>query len=141
MRLTVILLGLAAAAGAWGQTCSSATIRGTYGLLCTGYVTPAPNAPQVTFSAIGTVTGTWGANFSGNAKVSIGGAILNQTVTGNAAVNGDCTGTISYSQTINGQPGPPINLTFQILDEGKEIRGMSTDAGSTMTCSLRLMSR
>lgn len=142
MRLTLIaIVMLFVICPVWGQTCSNPIIRGTYGLVCTGYITPAQGAPQAPFSAIGTVVGDANGVFTGNATASIAGAIVSQAVTGSVVWNGDCTGTITYTQTINGQKAPNVNITFHVLDQGKEIRGMATDAGSTMTCNLRLMSR
>ena len=51
--LTMILL-----APAWAQnggSCTTATIRGTYSVTCSGSVSPAAGAPQMPFSAIVTV--------------------------------------------------------------------------------------
>ena len=79
--------------------------------------------------------------FNCTSKVSLGGAIVDQTVIGTAVVNSDCTGTISYDQKINGQPVPKLNIVFHVLDDGKELRGMAVDAGTTLSCNLRLMSR
>ena len=142
MRLVIAISALLISmTPAWGQWCSALTIRGTYGLVCTGTMSPAAGAPQVAFSAIGTAVGDFNGTFTGIAKASIGGAIVDQTVVGTAIIDNDCTGTISYTQKINGQPAPKLNLVFHILDNGKEIRGMSVDAGSTLTCSLRLMNR
>ena len=55
--------------------------------------------------------------------------------------NGDCTGSISYDQKLNGQPAPKLNIITHTLDSGNEIRGMAIDAGANMTCHLVLMSR
>jgi hypothetical protein len=140
MRLTIALIAIAAGT-AWGQTCSNATTRGTYGFVCTGFISPAPNAPQVPFSAMGTAVGAYSGVFTGSAKASIGGNILNWTVVGTAHLNSDCTGSITYDQKFNGQPAGQITIVYQVLDEGKEIRGMPIDQGTTITCSLRLMSR
>lgn len=63
---TMILL-----APAWAQSsaaCTTQTTRGTYGLTCSGFLSPAAGAPQVPFSAIGTVKSDWGGNFTGTAK-------------------------------------------------------------------------
>ena len=143
MRLITTLVTIAfATLPAWGQgACSNATTRGTYGYVCTGFISPAANAPQVPFSAIGTVTGDYAGVFKGSAKVSIGGTIVTQTVVGTGSLSSDCTGTISYDQKINGQAAPNLNISYQVLDEGKEIRGMATDPGSTISCNLRLISR
>jgi hypothetical protein len=137
------ILVLVSVAPMWAQSgaCSTQTIRGYYALTCTGFVSPAANAPQQPFSAIGTTTTTWAGSITGVAKASLGGVILDQAVTGTAVVNSDCTGTVSYDQKLNGQPAPKLNIVFHVLDDGKEIRGMAVDAGSTLSCNLRLISR
>ncbi len=139
VSLTMILL-----APAWAQNtgaCSNATTHGTYSVTCTGFLSPAAGAPQVAFSAVGTVTGTFAGKFTGGGKASLGGMTVDQTVSGIAVTNDDCTGTISYDQKINGQPAGKLNIVYHILDDGKEIRGMSVDAGANLVCNLRLMSR
>ena len=142
MKYVIAILSLAVVSmPASGQTCSSSTIRGTYGLVCTGFISPAQGAPQVPISVLGTVIGGFDGGFSGGAQVSMGGAIVTQTVSGPSTLNSDCTGSITYTQKINGQPAPPLNIVFHVLDQGKEIRGMSVDTGTTMVCSLKLISR
>jgi len=137
--LTMILL-----APAWaqnGEVCSPLTTRGMYSVLCTGFISPAAGAPQVPISVLGTVSGDYNGKFTGTAKVSLGGMIVDQAVTGIHVLNSDCTGSISYDQKINGQPAPKLNIVTHTLNFGAEIRGMSIDPGSNMTCHLRLMSR
>jgi hypothetical protein len=73
---------------------------------------------------------------TGGGKVSIGGAIADQTVSGSASINTDCTGTISYDQKINGQPAPKLNIVFNVLGNGDEIHGMSVDPGTAILCKL-----
>ena len=145
MRTTIgILAGLILLAPAWAQngpTCGPEMTRGTYSVMCTGYISPAAGASQVPVSVLGTVIGDWNGNFTGSAKVSIGGTIAEQTVSGTMASNGDCTGSISYDQKMNGQPAPKLNIVAHVVNYGAEIRGMSVDAGVTMTCRLKLMSR
>ncbi len=145
MRLAMILIAtVVLRSPVWAQSgpvCTAATTQGNYAVLCTGYISPAPGAPQVPITLIGTVTGDWNGKFSGTAKVSLGGAIVDQEVSGKFNSKSDCTGTITYTQKINGQPAPDLNIVAQVLDLGKEIRGMSVDAGVNMTCSLKLMSK
>jgi hypothetical protein len=141
MRFVTAVLFAASLSPAWGQACGNDAIRGTYSVVCTGYISPAANAPQVPFSAIATIQGDFTGNITGGGKASIGGQIVDQKVTGTAVMNGDCTGSISYTQKINGQSAPNLNIVFHVLDNGKELRGMSVDPGATLTCSLKLMSR
>lgn len=142
MRFVIALIStLAFLAPAWGQVCSTHTVQGTYSVTCTGYLSPAPNAPLVPFTALATIQGDSHGNISGAGKASVGGAIVDQTFSGTATVKSDCTSTVSYDQKINGQPAPKLNIVAHVLDDGKEIRGMAVDAGAVLSCNLRLMSR
>jgi len=85
-------------------------------------------------SVIATYSGN--GNFNGSGTVSIGGVTVTQTLTGTEQINPDCTGNVTYSQTINGQPGPPINITFVVSEGGDQIDGLVTDAGNTFACKL-----
>jgi hypothetical protein len=147
MRFVVAVISMMALlAPAWAQSgaCSTATIHGTYSVTCSGYLSPAQGAPQVPISLIGTGKSDYGGNFAGTGKVSLGGAILDFTAKTSASapavVNSDCTGTITYIQTIGGQAAPLLNIVFHVLDGGKTMVGMGVDAGATMSCTLRLMS-
>jgi hypothetical protein len=53
----------------------------------------------------------------------------------------DCTGTIAYEQTINGQPAGTINLAFVVSENGHKIDGLSVDAGAVFSCHLTRISR
>jgi hypothetical protein len=128
-------------APAWAQTCSSTTVRATYSVTCSGFLSPAANTPQVPASIIGTITIEFNGVVAGAAKMSLGGGILDQAVAGNVVINNDCTGSVSYDQKINGQSAGKLNILFHVLDNGKEIRGMIIDPGTTLSCNLRLMSR
>jgi hypothetical protein len=143
MRLTITLASLLFVfPTAWAQNaksngyCSIETIRGAYSGTCTGWITPAPNASMVRQAAIFTVVTDSDGNTTGGGKVSIGGTIVDQAVTGTASISTDCTGSISYDQKINGQPAPKLNIVFNVLGNGDEIRGMSVDPGTVILCKL-----
>src|SRR5581483_6583622 len=128
VSLLVILL-----VPAWAQdpgSCSTSTIRGSYSVTCSGYISPAAGAPQMPATMIGIVNGTWAGLFTGGGKMSLAGTLVDQTVTGTATVNTDCTGSISYDQKINGQPAGKLNITFHVIGNGDMIRGMSVDPGT-----------
>jgi hypothetical protein len=139
--ILLFMLAVALVPACAQSTCSAPLIRGTYSVTCTGWISPAAGAPQVPASVMVTIKNDWAGNVTGSGKMSMGGAILDQTVTGLATVNSDCTGTVSYDQKIGGQPAPKLNILFHVLDEGKDMRGMSVDPGATLMCNLRLMSR
>ncbi len=138
---TVILL-----ATAWAQNtaaCTTATLRGTYSAVCTGFMSPAPGAPQVPFTALGVEKCDWGGNCTATLKASLGGMIVDFTTApaGPAVVNSDCTGTSSADVKINGQPAGKLNAAIHILEDGKAGRSISVDAGATVVCDVRLMNR
>jgi hypothetical protein len=146
MKTLIILFLLSVLlAPAWAQNtaaCTPATIRGVYSVSCSGWISPAAGAPQVPATMSGIGKGDWtGTVVSSGVKLSLGGGQLDTAARGTSVVNSDCTGTITYQQTIAGQPGPPLNIVFHILDDGNEMRGMVVDQGATMVCNLRLMNR
>ena len=142
MRFGVLaLLVVLALAPAWGQVCSNHTTQGTYAFVCSGFISPASDAPQVPFSALGTAKANFSGVFTGTAKASVGGTIVNWSVVGTQNLNSDCTGTITYDQKFDGKPAGQINIDYHVLDNGNEIRGMPVDPGTNISCNLRLISR
>jgi hypothetical protein len=95
------------------------------------------NAPLVPAKGLATVTVDENGTFKSiNGTISLGGVILNQTVVGTPVLNSDCTGTITYTQTINGRPASPLDIAFVVSDGGDKIDGLSADAGSVFSCHL-----
>jgi len=135
--LTFLPAFLLLANGLQAQYCSTITTAGRYVVACSGYLAPAPNAPLVPAKILGTAIADINGTFNGSATASIGGEILKQTVNGTEQLNRDCTGTITYAQTLNGQPGPPLDITFVVSENGDRIDGLVTDAGAVLSCELR----
>jgi hypothetical protein len=135
---------LAAASGARAQQCSTQAIVGTYVAVCNGYLSPGPNLDMVPAKLLGTVSGNYQGTFSGVSTITLGaGQIwqkLTATLTGTAVTNPDCTGSISYVQTIGGQKGPNLNFTFVISANGDRFDGLSTDPGAVFSCELHRIS-
>jgi hypothetical protein len=119
------------------QQCSAKTSVGTYVVVCEGYLTPGPNAPLTFAKELGVVVGDATGTFKGAGTLSLGGQILEHAVNGVAVISSDCTGTITYHQTIDGQPVPDFHDTFVISEGGNRIDGMATDPGSVFSCKLR----
>ncbi len=107
---------------------------------CSGYLSPVPNGPLVPAKILGTATADDNGTFNGSATASIGGGIVKQTVQGTEQLNADCTGAITYTQTFNGQPGPPLDITFVVSEQGDRIDGLVTDGGAVLSCELRRLS-
>jgi hypothetical protein len=109
-------------------------------VVCDGYISPAVGAPLVPAKVLGTAVGDDNGTFKATGTISAGGMILPQTVTGTEKLNTDCTGTISYKQTLGGQPAAPLNITFVVSQHGDRIDGLAVDAGSVFSCVLTRLS-
>jgi hypothetical protein len=118
------------------EKCSTRTTTGKYVVVCNGFLTPAPNAPLVPAKELAVSVADRNGTFTGAGTISVGGTILQQTVKGTEQINPDCTGTITYQQTINGQPGPPLDITFVVSQDGDTIDGLVTDPGAVFACRL-----
>ena len=68
------------------------------------------------------------------------GQILPQALQGQANNEPNCTGTITYKQTIFGQPAPDLNIRYVILDNGDSIKGLPIDSGQVLSCVLNRIS-
>jgi hypothetical protein len=125
-----------------GDQFSTRTTVGRYLVVCNGYLSPAQNAPLVPAKLLGIANADEDGNFTGSSTVMIGGGPSHQqTVTGTEHLNPDGTGTISYNQRIDNQPGPPLDITFVVTNDGDRIDGLATDPGTVFSCVLRRVSK
>jgi hypothetical protein len=136
LALTGLLVALSAAQVKDQNNCSTRTTAGKYVVVCNGLLTPAPNAPLVPAKALAVSVADHNGTFIGVGTINVGGTILQQTVKGTEQINPDCSGTITYQQTINGQPGPPLDITFVVSQGGDIIDGLVTDPGAVFACRL-----
>lgn len=113
--------------GLQAQYCSTPTTTGRYIFTCDGYLALGPSAPLGPAKLLGTVTADVNGTFIGSGTISTGGPTLTQGVQGTERLNSDCTGTITYATTLNGQPGPPLDITFIVSENGDRIDGLPTD--------------
>jgi hypothetical protein len=104
--------------------------------MCSGSVSPAPGAPLTDTKLLGTAKITIDGFVTAEAGMSVGGTIARQEATGQAIVNSDCTGTIRYTQTLNGNPAPDLNIRFLVFDSGSVMWGLSVDSGTVLSCRL-----
>lgn len=132
--ISAVVLALAPAVQA--QQCSPRMTAGKYIVTCDGFLTPAPGAPMVPAKLLSVATSDRQGNITGSGTVSLGGTILTQTVTGTEQLNADCTGTVTYQTVLNGQPGPPLNITFVVSQNGDVLDGLVTDPGAVFACKL-----
>jgi hypothetical protein len=105
--------------------CSAAGIKGTFGFRGGGWnvsssLIPTADAGQVKADGLG--------NLSGTQHGSFGGEVYSASFSGTYAVNGNCTGTITYSVE-----GTTTHSNFVVVDGGKAAFLIQTDAGAIVT--------
>ena len=119
------------------QQCSPRTTVGHYVVVCDGFLSPAPNSALVPAKELATVESDFSGTFkSSDGVLSLGGIILRSAVIGTGITRPDCTGTITYQQTINGQAAPDLHIAYVISENGDNIDGIDTDPGTVFSCHL-----
>ena len=126
---------VSAQAGREGGTCGTHTLHGDYGLVGTGVRGLAPGASE-TFATISMVSydGQGGFTALGVSHGQTTGVRAGLPVTGTYFVNPDCTG----GQTTNIPGVPPLEDSFVIVDNGREVRTVVIAPATTIaTANLR----
>jgi hypothetical protein len=105
--------------------CSNAGIKGTFGFRGGGWnvsssLIPTADAGQVKTDGSGNLTGTQQGSF--------GGEVYSTPISGTYAVNGNCTGTITYLVE-----GSTTHANFVVVNGGKSAFSIQTDAGAIVT--------
>ena len=120
---TCLALGLsmAPAAQAEAHKCSLASVAGTFGLTTTGSI---PGIGPV--AAVGVVTVDKSGNLSGKQTRSLNGAVADETFTGTATVNPDCTGTDVIDVFQDGVLVRTSTLNLVFEDNGRSVRSIFT---------------
>lgn len=122
---------------AGAQQCSARTTVGRYLVLCEGFLSPAPNSPLVPARELATVSADASGTFkSANGILTLGGTVVHSAVIGTGVTKPDCTGTITYQQTINGQAAPDLHIAYVVSKNGDAIDGIVVDPGSVFSCHL-----
>ena len=135
--MTALLAALSFPAFA-DDACDAKTTTGQWVFKCEGELpTPAPTQLR----SLGTCDASRYGYFRCTGTANLGGTIIPQSLQGQANNHGDCTGTIRYEQILGGQPGPPLDITYVIHDNGDEIWGLPLNSGGVMSCRLRRMSK
>ena len=106
------------------ESCSAATLNGTYALTFSGFFTrgPVPGAIN-NFTPVaggGLVTFDGNGNLSASETVNLGGKILSVNLPGTYTVNSDCTGSLTTANA---------HLNLVIVRNGREILAVNTDQG------------
>lgn len=138
--LTVVCNGMlvtAASAQSTPHACTTSAIAGTYSVACSGW-TAGAGGSLVPIKEVGIVTGDPSGFWTGATTINIAGQTIipKATISGQAVMNPDCTGTITYNK---GTPSE-ININFVVNPKTDEILGLTTDLGSVISCELKRMS-
>ena len=117
-----------------GPACTQKMTAGNWAVRCEGELPTMAGLAPTRSLYICTVTreGQWECSGTAN----LGGTLVSQTLLGQAQNEPDCTGFIHYEQTFNGQPGPPLEANYVILDDGSAIWGLPTNSGGVLACTL-----
>ena len=110
--------------------CTDATLQGSYAYSRTGaFVGIGPVA------ANGVVTFNGQAELFGRDTASVNGKISERKFEGKYVVNGDCTGAATFFFSDR----EIVNIEFQIVDRGGEVRFIQTDDRTVVTGSAKKM--
>ena len=110
------------------DTCSDASLHGTYGFSFQGAILKPDGTHAAEFAGVGDET------FDGHGRITNGhlnqvfaGQPLGPTFTGTYSVNADCTGTKTIS--IDGRPS---HYAFVLVDHARAIETAETDPGTLL---------
>jgi hypothetical protein len=119
-------------------TCTNAGVKGSFGFETTGVFLAEANATAVAF--IGelklTVNPSWEGVISGHLAASEDGTFLpfaEEPVTGSYRVDRDCRG----EATITPKGQPEMHFSFVVVDDGKELLAIETDADTAVSGTLQ----
>jgi hypothetical protein len=136
---TFVLSTVPSAQAASGR-CSLSKLAGTYGLTTTGSI---PGIGPV--AAVGLMTLDASGNISGSQTRSLNGDIADETFTGTATVNSDCTGTDTVSVFESGVLVRTSILKVVYDDNGRSARAIFTSIvlpdGTTLQSILTIDAR
>lgn len=121
-------------------SCRAKTTRGFWAATCDGYLALGPGAPLQPTRILGTCNATATEFWTCEASVNVAGQVFPQALQGQANTEPNCTGTITYTQTISGQPAPDLNIRYVVLDNGDSIKGLPIDPGQVLSCVLNRIS-
>ena len=140
----LISLGLCAALspafadGGPRASCNAQTTRGSWMYTCEGTL-PAP--AQTATRILGRCSATRAGYFSCLGTVNLGGQIVSQGLQGQATTLPNCTGTISYAQTLNNVYAGQLDINYVVSAGGDAIDGLPTNSGGVLSCSLKRIDR
>ena len=119
--MITFVVSVAPSAQAASGKCSFSKVAGTYGLTTTGSI---PAIGPV--AAVGLITIDASGNISGSQTRSLNGDIADETFTGTATLNSDCTGTDTVSVFESGILVRTSTLKVVYDDHGNSARAIFT---------------
>ena len=148
-RAAVVLLMIAALTALTGSkafrlhadssACTNAILRGGYGAGTTGLINSSSNSNDVTiptfvpFAEAVHFVFDGNGKFSGSSTADYGGTVFPVTFTGTYLVRPNCTGKLTADAGNNGI----IHRNLVIVDSGREVEFVSTDAGLVIAGSMK----
>ena len=127
--LAALLIVATAGSAHAGNTCSTATLKGSYGALLTGFVGGAA------FATLDLVTADGFGNASGSGTSNVGGTVSTAPISFTYMINSDCTGSATFSN------GSTQNLI--VKQDGSEVYILRTgppSAGTVISGTAHLLS-
>ncbi len=137
MPLYLVVLPALAGSSEPPPMCTAKTTAGYWGYTCEGEF-PLGTPIRILGTCTSSKSAFW--DCSGTAKL-FGGTPTAQELHGQANNHADCTGTISYVQTIDGAPFGTLDINYVVFDHGDAIQGLPTNPGAVISCSLKRISR
>jgi len=137
LALAVAAAAMPAAASDNGPSCSNQTTRGSWVYTCEGTL---PTMAQTNTRLLGSCVATRQGYFTCSGNANLGGQVLTQTLEGQANTAPNCTGTITYANTVGGQPAGTLDIYFVVSRNGDVIDGLPTNSGGVLACKLHRIS-
>ncbi|MCA1593262.1 MAG: hypothetical protein LC754_11555 [Acidobacteria bacterium] len=141
MAVTLAAMVLVAGAGRGAQPvaatagrCHLQTLDGAYGFAGSGLVVAGPQTFPLAIAARLAFDGQ--GHLTGKGTVSFNGQVDHETMEGTYTVNEDCTGSISLVGHHTGFDDVH-NFDFVIVDGGKEVAFVETDAGTVAAATMK----
>jgi len=129
--LLIVLLAASATVRAQAlgsnQSCTNASLAGTYGYTLNGWVLSSNG--YLPFADSGSITPDGNGNFSGSSTFSLNGQPQSRTFSGTYTLNSDCRGTAKFSDNLS----ETINLSLLVAGNGQEIQLIQTDSGTDIS--------
>ncbi len=106
-------------------SCTSATLKGLYGVQFTGFRLPSKAAP-IPFGSTGLRNFDGNGNYTGTGTTNVSGAFATTNISGTYTVNPDCTVELRDATTSTEGVVRNFSQSGTIVDRGREILTLQT---------------